>query len=332
MYNSYDLTGNDNALDIALGGTEVYVAQGDDLHSLSILDPLNIQLLDTLDLDEVIDKLFFSDNYVYLATLDNDAEFKIVNVTNPADINLIGIYDFSGGLQGTDVVARGNKAYMSTHNNGGGPEFFILDVEDPANPSLLGSYEVGEAVHSFDLVGPYALLGTNFLDEELNVLNITDPASIIYEYGFDLEGHVLGMSANCSMIYAATSSNIGEFFIISTEITDCDYATYGTLESSTFDAGTATSSYNWISWSGSEPLDTDIRFQIATSDNSGGPWSFKGPDGTSSTYYTDGNGEYIDYASHASDRYIRYKLFLDSQADLQTPTLEEVAVSYSENQ
>ena len=71
---------------------------------------------------------------------------------------------------------------------------------------------------------------------------------------------------------------------------------------------------------------------MATSDNAGGPWVFTGPDGTSATYYTDSNGEYIDYASHASNRYIRYKLFLDSQADLQTPILDEVAISYSENQ
>ncbi|MFA6307276.1 MAG: hypothetical protein WCS88_01190 [Patescibacteria group bacterium] len=331
IFNSYDLPSNDDSLDLAISGTEAYIVQGADFYSLSILDPSNIQLLDSLNIAAELDQLFFSDSYVYLATLDSSAEFQIVNVTNPADLNIIGIYDLPGSLKGTDVFVRGNKGYISTQNNGGGPEFFVLDVNEPANPNFLGSYEVNETVHSFSLVGPYALLGTNFLDEELNVLNITDPSNIFKEFGFDLEGYVLGMSANCSMIYAATSSNIGEFFIISTEITDCDYSTAGILESSTFDAGTATSSYNWISWEGNEPLDTDIRFQIATSDNSGGPWDFKGPDGTSTSYYTEANGEYINYTNHAFDKYIRYKLFLDSQADLQTPTLEEVIISYSEN-
>lgn len=332
IYNSYNLPSNDDAIDLALTGTEIYIVQGDDLYSLSILNPANIQLLDSLDLDEGLDKLFFSDTYVYLATLDSEAEFQIINVVNPADLNLVGIYNLPGALKGTDVVVRGDKAYISTQNNGSGSEFFVLDVNNPATPIFLGEYEVNETVHSFALVGPYALLGTNFLEEELNVLNVTNPGSILKEFGFNLEGYVLGMSANCSMIYAATSSNIGEFFIISTEITDCDYSTSGILESSTFDAGNATSSYNWISWSGQEPLNTDIRFQVATSDNAGGPWVFTGPDGTSATYYTDSNGEYIDYASHASNRYIRYKLFLDSQADLQTPILDEVAISYSENQ
>jgi len=332
IYNYYDLPGNNDPLDLSLSGTEVYIAQYDTLYSLSILDPLNIQMLDSLYIGSEVDQLSFSDTYVYMATLDSGSEFKIANVTNPADLNIIGTYDLPGALKGTDVAVRGNKGYVSTQNNGSGPEFYIIDVDNPASPSLLGSYEVNETVYSFSLVGPYALLGTNFLDEELNVLNITDPASVFKEFGFDLEGYVLGMSANCSMIYAATSSNIGEFFIISTQITDCDYSTYGTLESSTFDSGNATSSYNWISWTGTKPLDTDIRFQIATSDDSMGPWSFKGPDGSSSSYYTDSNGEYIDYASHSLDRYIRYKLFLTSDADLQTPTLEEVVISYSENQ
>lgn len=332
VYNTYDLPSNTNALDLVINGTKAYIVQDNDIYSLDISVPSDIQLLDVLEVGTSADELFLSGTYVYVATLDSDAEVQIVDIAVPVDLKIIGSYDLPGSLKGTDIFVRGNKAYVSTQNNGSGSEFFVLDVSDPAAPGFLGDYEIDQTVKSFSLVGPYALLGTQFLNEELMVLNITNPDNIIKEFGFYLKGHVLGMSANCSMIYAATSENDSEFFIISTEITDCDYSTAGILESSTFDSGSDISSYNWIYWSGTEPLDTDIRFQIATSDNSTGPWSFKGPDGTSSSYYTDANGEYINYLNHASDRYMRYKLFLDSQADLQSPTLEEVVISYSENQ
>jgi hypothetical protein len=172
-------------------------------------------------------------------------------------------------------------------------------------------------------------LGTNFVDDELEVIDVSFPATISEVSTFDLNGFILGMSANCSIIYAATSGNQQEFFIISTGVTDCDYAESGTLESSTFDTGSNQVAYNWLAWDGLEPLNTNIRFQLATSNSPAGPWNFVGPDGSSSTYYTVAAQEFINYNHHLNQRYLRYKLFLNSQAELQAPVLEEVIISYT---
>jgi hypothetical protein len=110
---------------------------------------------------------------------------------------------------------------------------------------------------------------------------------------------------------------------------DCGYANYGELESSTFDTGSDEVTYNWLSFSGSQPIDTDIKFQVATSNNSAGPWSFKGPDGTANTYYNIASQELINYDSHLNQRYMRYKLFLESTSSWEVPILEEVTISYS---
>jgi type II secretory pathway pseudopilin PulG len=326
---TYNLSGNRNAQDVVVNENELYIIQYDDLYSFSITNPTSPQLLDSIDVDEKARELFLSENNIYIATEDDDKELQIIDVTNPANLQTMGEYDLPGSLKGTDVYVRGTRAYISTQNNGSGQEFFILNISDPSDPVLIGSYEVGEKVHSFTIIGPYALLGTNFLNEELLVLDVSYPATISQVSGFDLDGYVLGMSANCSVIYAATSNNQNEFFIISTEVFDCDYASSGTLESSTFDTGSDTVAYNWIAWTGSEPANTDIRFQIATSNNQAGPWTFIGPDGTNSTYYSTAAKELINYTSHLNQRYLRYKLFLTSQADLQTPILEEVTISYS---
>ena len=116
---------------------------------------------------------------------------------------------------------------------------------------------------------------------------------------------------------------------MSTRESDCGYADSGVLESSTFDTGSDEVVYNWIAWDGAEPADTDIRFQIGTSNSISGPWGFVGPDGTGATYYTNASQEFINYTYHENQRYIRYKLFLSSQAGWQVPILEAINISYS---
>lgn len=325
----YDMPGNSNALDAMVDDSKAYVVQGYYLYSFDITDPTDIKYLDRISVDDQARELYLSENYVYIATEDADKELQIMDVTNPANLSAAGQYDLPGSLKGTDVNVRGTRAFISTQNNGSGDEFFVIDISDPANPSLLGSYSVDETIYSFDIVGPYALVGTNFLNQELIVLDISYPETINEVSGFDLDGYVLGMSANCSVIYAATSGNAGEFFIISTDVLDCEYADYGTMDSSTFDTGSDHVVYNWIAWTGTKPNGTDIRFQIATADSESGPWNFIGPDGSSSSYYTDSVQEFINYDNHKDDRYVRYRLFLESNEEWQVPIVEEVYISYS---
>lgn len=326
---TYDLPGNENALDIAINATEIYIIQGSKLYSFSISNPGPPVYLDEISVDDNATEIYLSENYVYVATQDANKELQIIEVTNPANLSPIGQYDLPGALKGTDIFVRGTRAFISTQNNGSGAEFFIFEVSDPANPSFLGSYELNETIHSFSIVGPYALVGTNFLNEELIVLDVSVPATISTVSGFDLNGYVLGMSANCSVIYAATSSNQGEFFIISTEVFDCAYADSGVLESSTFDTGSNQVVYNWISWTGSAPTNTNIKFQIATSNSPSGPWVFKGPNGNNTTYYTNSASEFINYTTHENQRYFRYRLYMDSLSEWQVPILEEVTISYT---
>lgn len=329
---SYDLSGNQDALDIAVNATELYILQDDDLHSFSISDPNNPQLLDEIDLDGLAKEVFVSANTIYVATENYSQELQIVDATNPANLQIIGGFDLPGNLRGTDIFVRGSRAYFATDDNSAGSEFFIFDISNPSSPLLLGSYNLNSKIHSFNVVGPYALLGTNLSNAELRVIDISFPATIGVVSNFDLNGYILGMSANCAVIYAATTSNENEFFIITTGVTDCGYSTNGELISSTFDTGTDSVTYNWIAWTGTKPTNTEIKFQIATSNNSNGPWNFTGPDGTSGTYYTNAAKEFINYNHHLNQRYLRYKLFLDTQADLQAPILEEVSISYSSYQ
>ena len=78
-----------------------------------------------------------------------------------------------------------------------------------------------------------------------------------------------------------------------------------------------------------------VKFQIASSNASSGPWSFMGPDGTNSTYYIPhSNGTYfavpINPSQHNNKRYFRYKIFLETDSCRSiSPKVKGVIINWS---
>lgn len=327
---SYNIDGSSDALDVVVDETEAYILRDYKLYSFDISDPYNLQApLDEFDIDDDARRMFLSEDYIYVAAYDGNRELQIFDITNPVNLAAAGVYDLSNTQDGTDIYVKGSRAYMSVANNTSGGELFVFDVADPYNPLLLGSYEAGSTIYAITVIGPYAILGLNNSSEELRVVDISFPATINKAAGFDLDGYIYSLVANCSNIYAGTSNMSQEMLVFSTEETNCGYANAGVLESSTFDTGSDSVVYNWISWTGSAPANTSIKFQIATATDIAGPWNFAGPDGTGSSYYMTASAELINYNYHLNQRYLRYKAYLGSQASLQAPILEDVTISYS---
>lgn len=108
------------------------------------------------------------------------------------------------------------------------------------------------------------------------------------------------------------------------------YLTPGWLESSTIDLG-VTANFSNIITKATTPSQTGanpITFQIASS-NSSSPASlvFSGPDGTSGTYYTATSS--LIWSGNNGNRYFRYKAFLSTANTSYSPTLSEVAFTYT---
>lgn len=104
------------------------------------------------------------------------------------------------------------------------------------------------------------------------------------------------------------------------------YVSSGVLESSTFDVGVEANFVSLVWEPLSQPSNTDLLFQVAVS-NSSTPasWDYRGPDGTAGTYYSTQNIS----LTGVSGQYIRYKVFLSSTDGNNTPTLSDVALSYT---
>lgn len=119
----------------------------------------------------------------------------------------------------------------------------------------------------------------------------------------------------------------------------------GTLDSSIFDTQVLQgATLNSIIWQGSQPAGTCVKFQIAASNNSSGPWNFLGPDaacdgsGDAGTYFGSscpGPNSPIqikgcDPAWIKNNRYLRYRVILTSDtAQSLTPRVDDIILNWS---
>jgi len=108
------------------------------------------------------------------------------------------------------------------------------------------------------------------------------------------------------------------------------YAPNGELTSSTLDTGNALGAgYNRISWAlvGALPANTTVKMQLAANnDNATG--NFLGPGGNAGNWYTLSAGENL-WTGLASNRYLRYKIRLETADPTVTPTVDWVRINWS---
>lgn len=107
------------------------------------------------------------------------------------------------------------------------------------------------------------------------------------------------------------------------------YPATGELESSIFDTGSASNFYQFTFLPGAQAPETgdSVRFQIASALSTSSPWNYLGPDGTASTYY---NATTTDIPGvHNGDRYFRYKAFLSTASSTLTPSVSDIAFTFT---
>ena len=81
-----------------------------------------------------------------------------------------------------------------------------------------------------------------------------------------------------------------------------------------------------LSWTGSTPANTTLRFQVAGSNEVFGPFNFIGPGGTAATFFTTSGASLAQFNGF---RYLKYKAYLDTSLSTSTPTLNDVTACYS---
>lgn len=191
------------------------------------------------------------------------------------------------------------------------------------------------------LVGKDAIADSNNA-YEYQVLNNEAEATPAYCGGVDFNSGFndltyVSEADGDNFVYMVANTQEKQLKIIQGGADSAIYSASGVFESQTFDAG-ADAMFNRFSATTTIPANTSISFQVAVQHAvngscSGVTYNYVGPDGTSNTFFTEGDKFPIDTDGSGYEnpgQCMRYKAFLTSSTQAQTPVLSDISINYSQ--
>jgi uncharacterized repeat protein (TIGR01451 family) len=212
----------------------------------------------------------------------------------------------SGGLPtGSDLAS----ATITGFSNGGAASFFTGTFGAPATLTAGTMYAFVIRPVANPSPGTYAL---------------TRSASDVYPGGTRVSG--------------ATGGTVWSIPLTAGQTTDAGFRTYmdsgfapsGNQVSALIDSNPAAGlapTWPTLSWTATAPANTALRFQVAGSNAASGPFNFVGPDGTVATFFTTSGASLSQFDGN---RYLKYKAYLSTTDNVVTPTLNDVAVCFTD--
>lgn len=295
-------------------------------------------------------------NLVYVAVGKTTNQLQIYQV-NDAGTTISSVRNIALPAQGAKdlyINSSRTRAYVITalSATAGVKEFFIVDI-DPASATygqVKGSYDTnGMNPNGITIVpGNVAVLGGSG-GEEYQILNINTESAPARCGGIDLGALIIYQVDSIleadgdAYSYILTSDATHEFRMIEGG-PGGTYSVAGTYESATFAAPYQTANNNFIA-NFSRPSNTVLQFQISLANMVGptpacpeptpGNYTFIGPDGTSSSYFSPNSGEasvfpFVNYGNYSNPgQCFRYKIIMSTSDNTQTPVLSDITVNYS---
>src|SRR5207247_150252 len=89
----------------------------------------------------------------------------------------------------------------------------------------------------------------------------------------------------------------------------------------------STPTWSTLSWTATTPANTSLKFQVAPSNAAAGPFTFVGPDGTPATFFTTSGASLSQFNGK---RYLKYKVYLSTTDSAASPTLNDVALCFTD--
>lgn len=169
--------------------------------------------------------VFADGNYGFIATTSNSEEIQILDLTqysNPptnTKYSKVGSFNAPGNTQGDSIFVSGIKGYMAAAD-----KFYIFDLSSHTgsrtqlNPTAVTLSGTGKKIN---VVGNYAYVVTNATSNQLQIIDVTTPASASIaasltlgsQAGVDLSMNSSGTRAYVVTNYSATQQ---ELYIVNT--------------------------------------------------------------------------------------------------------------------
>ena len=203
------------------------------------------KLPNTSDDDGIPLSIFYASSKIYLGMKKNNGpEFNIIDVSNPNNPVLLGSYEINDNVN--DIYINSNRAYLATDLGGAGLIIldvsnsasasllgqaysadtnsvfndsssltFLspgqeLHIANTANPNSIidqGSINVGDKINDIARRGYLVFLATSNSNRELQIINISDPASPALWSFFNFSQIGTGIDYEDNIVYISVRSN-----------------------------------------------------------------------------------------------------------------------------
>lgn len=194
---------------VLYSGGKVYIgtkrASGPEFHVVDVSNPAAPLSLGSFEVNADVNAIQVNGRFAYLATSDDAAEMKILEIADPASIAAAGAYNAAGAGDGLSLWLYGNILYLG--REGGSPQFAILDVSSPASITLLGAATINADVLGVRVRDNLAFLGTSDANSEFQVWDVSNPAAIVFWSSFNFPQVVTGIDYEDNLVYVAVRSN-----------------------------------------------------------------------------------------------------------------------------
>ncbi|MFA5136497.1 MAG: hypothetical protein WC489_03825 [Patescibacteria group bacterium] len=352
----FDAPGNTDGNKIFVSGLIGYALVSNQLYTFDLTAKTGLRTqLGVVSLAGTGTEVYVLDNYAYVSISGSSTnEMQIIQVSNGgATLGVVGKADVNGQA-GKDIVVNssGTRAYIATGVSSTQREFFIIDITSKTGTRpVLGSYET----NGMDPKGVALATGNRAIivglnaggdAEEYQVINIAEESNPIRCGGKQVNEGINGISAlleadGDAYSYIITRASSAELRIIEGG-PGGQYSTGGTYISPIIDAG-YTTMFNRFTASVSQPVQTEVKIQIAVADPLDGncstaQYTYIGPDTTNpeTSYFTpvattiSGTVPTKQYQTFSNPgRCFRYKVYMTTSDVTSTPLLTDFTINYA---
>ena len=189
-------------------------------------DPYNVTFstLGYFDIDHSINGIFIEGNYAYLATADQNREFQIVDISNPASPQVVCWYDLEKDsifAWANSVFINDGRAYVVTQKSGNNDQYYVLELHPPYNGcsgdpesfiSKIASSKINADVNDVFVYEGFVFLADEKGNEEFMVASVDDPTNFVFTA--NLGGKAYAVYVYQCLAYVATGDNDGELQVI----------------------------------------------------------------------------------------------------------------------
>lgn len=343
----FNAPGNGSGNSVFVSGNIGYMIAGNKLYTFDLSSKSGSRSqLGSVTLPSTGNKIIVIGSYAYVALDSASTQLQIVQVSSDGKTLTLAGTASVAGQEGVDVFVNNTatRAYLTTEASSSQKEMFIVDITTKTGSRpVLGSYDTnGMSPKGVTVVTSNKAIVVGSGAEEYQVISIVDEANPVRCGGMDVTNGVNGVASvleddGDAFSYIITGDANSELKIIRGGAGGGNYQSTGQFESSTFDATTLVAFNRFFSTT-VKPSLTDIIYQVAATDVNpatgnctGATFAYVGPDGTSGTYFatssaipTSITGSYKNPA-----RCFRYKAFLSTTDQTQSPVLYDMTVNYS---